>query len=125
MLGWNISVHRQNPVSTKPGVAGAPQGTLVAVWQANARGLQWIDDLADEGKAISLGGSGYPYSYTAPAEVVLSRIIPKPPYENEIWQAGQGDIVENRWAGRTMIDHTAAEACQPDEWLLIEAWDES
>lgn len=125
MLGWHISVYRQHPVSTQPAAASASEGPRVAVWQADVWGLRWLKDLVKEGEAIDLGGNGYPCRYTAPAKVIFPRILPQPPNENVIWQKDPWDIVDERWLGRTEIDHPAAEACSPDEWLLIEAWDES
>jgi hypothetical protein len=29
------------------------------------------------------------------------------------------------WEGMTVIDATAIARCGPDEWLIIQAWDES
>jgi len=27
--------------------------------------------------------------------------------------------------GKTVVDRAAAAGCRPDEWLLVEAWDDS
>jgi hypothetical protein len=29
------------------------------------------------------------------------------------------------WEGKTTIDEAALDSCDPEEWLLVEAWDES
>jgi hypothetical protein len=35
------------------------------------------------------------------------------------------NINTEKWEGKTMVDRPAAAACRPDEWLVVEAWDES
>ncbi|MFN2513729.1 MAG: hypothetical protein ABR568_20200 [Pyrinomonadaceae bacterium] len=77
------------------------------------------------GKAIDLGGNGYPCRYTAIAENLLARIVDEPPGARRIWTSGVGDILTQKWEGRTVIERTAAAACRSGEWLLVEAWDES
>jgi hypothetical protein len=41
------------------------------------------------------------------------------------WLSGAGDLITNKWEGKTMVDGDAIALCRPDEWLLVEAWDES
>ena len=36
-----------------------------------------------------------------------------------------GDILGTGWEGKTVVNRAVADACRPDEWLLVEAWDES
>ena len=47
------------------------------------------------------------------------------PNEFPTWVAGVGDVMTDRWIGRTTVDSQAVEQIEPDEWLLVEAWDES
>jgi hypothetical protein len=47
------------------------------------------------------------------------------PHERPSWRSDPGDILSDRWLGRTTINHDTLARCDPDEWLLIEAWDES
>lgn len=61
MLGWNISIHRQQDDRLTPAARDAERGERLAVWQAGVYGLGWVDDLVAEGTAVSLGGNGYPY----------------------------------------------------------------
>jgi hypothetical protein len=66
MLGWHISVYRQADGGTEPATSETSPGTRLAVWQTSFDGLRWLDELAAEGKALDLGGNGYPTRYTAP-----------------------------------------------------------
>lgn len=84
-----------------------------------------MNELVKENKAIFLGGYGYPSLYTATAKHLLPRIIDEPPEARRIWAVGVGDTLTEKWEGKTVLDRVTALACRPDEWLLIEAWDES
>jgi hypothetical protein len=44
---------------------------------------------------------------------------------NATWSHDAGDVLTSEWEGKTAIDRAAAAECSPDEWLLVEAWDES
>lgn len=100
------------------------KGDRIAVWQSGAAGSRWIDEIVESGAAIAVSTQGYPSVFYAKALDVLPR-LDSPPDANEIWVAGPDDILGEGWAGRTVIDTGAVAACAPDEWLLIEAWDES
>lgn len=95
------------------------------MWQSGLGGLDWIDDLVKAGKAVDLGGDGYPSRFTAIAEHVLPRIVDGPPGARSTWVCGARDIVTEKWEGKTVINRAAATECPPGGWLLIEAWDES
>jgi hypothetical protein len=125
MLGWHISVYRQEDGGAAAATAGSSRGTRLAVWQTGLHGLEWLDELVKSGKAINLGGNGYPLRYTATAEVLVPRIIEKPPEARTPWTSGAGDILTDKWEGKTVIDCAAADECRSEEWLLVEAWDES
>lgn len=125
MLGWHISVFRQADGGATPAASGSPKGERVAVWQTGLRGLKWIDRLVDDGRAIDLGGNGYPCGYTARAQHLVQRILDGPPEALNPWVCGPDDIIGKGWDGRTVIDRAAADDCRPDEWLLVEAWDET
>jgi hypothetical protein len=125
MLGWHISVYKQTEGGSSPATAESQMGIRLAVWQTGSGGLVWIDELVKAGKAIDLGGNGYPCYYTATAENLLPTIIEGPPMAKQVWSYGATDVITGKWAGRTVIDHEAVASCRPDEWLLIKAWDES
>ena len=125
MLGWNISVYRQDRDGSSPATAESVAGARLAVWQTGSEGLDWITELVKTGKVKSLGGDGYPFWYTATAENIIPQIIDEPPMAKRVWVYGVNDIITEQWEGQTVIDSMRAAACRPDEWLLIEAWDES
>jgi hypothetical protein len=68
---------------------------------------------------------GYPSRYAARAEQILPRLTTGPPRAHDVWILQPGDTVTRDWEGRTVIDRAGIGECRPDEWLLIEAWDES
>ena len=96
------------------------------MWQTGLRGLDWLDDLVKEQKAIDLGGNcGYPNEYTAMAAHILPKLRGRPPKARPVWASGVEDVITPQWHGRTTKDGHAMAACRPDEWLIIQAWDES
>jgi hypothetical protein len=86
--------------------------------------LQWIEELVSSGAAVAASTGGYPSVFYAKAVDVIPQ-LDSPPEANPIWISGPDDILTERWTGRTVVDQGAAATCTPDEWLLIEAWDES
>jgi len=125
MLGWHVSVYRQNPPECEPAKPDSAQGERLAVWQTGAYGIDWLDTLVKDGKAVLLMAGGYPRMYTAAASLLLPRVLSGPPGERAHWAMGPNDVVTERWEGRTNIDSQSAAACSPSEWLIVEAWDES
>jgi hypothetical protein len=87
--------------------------------------LQWLDNLVQQQKAIDLGGNGYPMEYTAQATHIIPHLRGEPPEAKTVWRVDAGDIVTERWCGKTTKDLKLMDSCRPDEWLLIQAWDES
>ncbi len=85
---------------------------VLAAWQTDYDGLDWIEDLVKTGKAIRLQGGGWPSLYTATAENLISQIIDGPPKAKDYLSSGVGQQSAN------------AAACSPDEWLWIKAWDQ-
>ena len=125
MLGWHISVYRQADGGKSPAKNESTQGARIAVWQTGLEGLSWLDDLVKMNQAVDLGGNGYPNHYTAQSKHLIRQIVDGPHRANKTWVCGPQDTTTSKWAGKTVIDSTVAEDCRPDEWLLVEAWDES
>jgi hypothetical protein len=125
MLGWHVSVYRQTDGGRSPATAESAEGTRLAVWQTGVDGLDWLRDLVTEGKVVDLGGNGYPSRFTATAEVIVPRIVDTPPAARDQWLLDAGDIVTDKWAGKTVVDSAVAAQCSADEWLIVEVWDES
>lgn len=144
MLGWNVGVYTM--VARNTSDAPAPQdqastqglsltqmdslrdrfarGDRIAVWQAGIGGLGWIDGLVKSGAAIAARTDGYPSVFYAKAVDVVP-VLDAPPGARPVWVSGPDDVLSAEWAGTTVIDRGAAAGCTPEEWLLIEAWDES
>jgi hypothetical protein len=125
MLGWHISVYRQTSTRDSPAKFGEEHGQRLAVWQTGFSGLDWLEQLVRDKRAIGLGGNGYPVEFTAPAEAIRSVILGGPPKANTVWGYDDGDILMEGWMGKTTIDHDAFLSCDAEEWLLVQAWDES
>ena len=125
MLGWHITIYTQTKGGGSPACFGEPTSSRLAVWQAGLWGLNWIDDLVKDDKALSLGGNGYHCEYTARILHLRETVLNGPPYEHKHWVCGEGDILTDQWLGKTTIDMAALTQCDPDEWVLIRAWDES
>lgn len=125
MLGWNIRIYRQDADGHEPATWDTGFGDRVAVWQTGLGGLRWIDDLVEQGRAVDLQGNGYPMRYSARAADLLLVIEQGPPHANAVWMHDPGDILGPAWDGKTVVHDDVVQQCSPDEWLLIEAWDES
>jgi hypothetical protein len=125
MLGWHISVYRQQNDNSSPALFGAAHGTRLAVWQTGLGGLDWIYELVEQQKAINLGGNGYPLEFTAMMAYLKERLLDGPPGAKAVWTHDSTDILLPTWLGKTTMDLEALDACRPDEWMLIQAWDES
>ena len=125
MLGWNIGIYRQDDGGTSPAKFPTPYSSRIAIWQTGLGGLDWLDKLVKTGKAIDLGGNGYPRRYTATAENLIAEITDSPPEANDNWVCGPDDIIGDGWEGKTVIDRAEVSRCRQGEWLIIEAWDES
>lgn len=125
MLGWNIAVYRQANWGAKPASTDSPLGTRLVIWQTGFNGINWILKLVKEKKVIDLGGNGYPRSFTATTEEIIPQIKKGIPDERNPWMLEKNDIVLEGYEGQTVVNLTELAACSPNEWLLIEAWDES
>lgn len=126
MLGWHVSVHRKASRRSRPATTRSPRGDRLAVWQADAVGLSWLDVLSPDDCVRLATNGGFPVLYTAKASSVIPALRSGPPAARSEWQVGPGEVVDpSKWVGRTVIDDAAIDECDPEEWLVIEAWDES
>ena len=118
VVGWSIRVFRQAGGGDCAGREDSRKGQALARWRSGVQGADWIDDLVRQGCAVSLGGYGYPYTYTAPARWVAPHALAVQPDD---W--GPPDPRLPWIDPRPVIDRAGLDACPPDEWLLIEVWD--
>lgn len=97
------------------------------MWQTGIGGLDWLIELAKQGKAVDLGGNGYPSRFTARAEILVPHIVTGAFPANETWVIPEGSYIPDpeAYVGKTRVEKEAAQECRPDEWLLVEVWDES
>ncbi len=103
-LGWDVYIGRQmNPRLDSTGKYRGKIGS----WRASKDGgWSWAEALVAEGLAKSLGGNGYPYSYTITAAVLVEKIK-------------SGQMLSS------LVDESELAKCLPTEELLIEVWDRS
>ena len=125
MSGYNISVYRQQNEGSAPAIFKAGQGTRLAFWPAGVFGLDWIEELVQQRQAIFLGGDCYPVQFTAMAKYIIPRLRDDPMFAGRPWEFDQGDNILPAWRRKPVQNPQAMDACRPDEWLLVEAWDQS
>lgn len=145
MLGWLISISRcgsrtlreargdaeamRSLLVETTGSADVPESTdadqRIATWQAGLGGLDWLDPLVSGGRAVSTSRGGYPETYLIFCQDFIALLDKGLPHERPAWVTDPGDVVTDRWLGRTTVDGDALAQCDRDEWLLVEAWDES
>ena len=126
MIGWRISVYRQTNGGNSPAeFSYANVGPLVAVWSSASDGLGWFEDLAEQGKAIALGGDGYPFEFTAKTIDLETEFIEGSAGVNQISILDPKEPVPSLWDGWMCVYREELKACHPDEWLLIKVFDQS
>lgn len=116
MLSWEVFVFRS---------AEAKSEDLIARWQTSVFGLKWLDQLVKDGYASDLGGNGYPCKYSVTAGVLLPIITASLPSNNSPLVIGDDYVLPEGWSGDITWNREATLACQPDDILTIEAWDQS
>lgn len=129
MIGWRINVYRLKDPGLLVGQsffwirlrekggrerlrASVTLGDTLATWAGGVGATDWLEHLRIDGHVIEgpLMG-GYPVSYFGKARHVVPVILSGPPGE--------------RWPMDGDIDAEALVLCSPDDWLLVEAWDQS
>ena len=84
-------------------------------------GLDWIDNLVSEAKAEDLGGNGYPLYYKAKAQFILEALALDVPKNKDQTIIGDDYVMPSDW--RSDIDTSKIAKCDPDQQLIVEAWD--
>ena len=127
MLGWHIIVFKQTDGGMSPATMESATGQRIAAWTTGSTGLNWLDTLAKTGKAIELGGSGYPLRFTGTAANLVPSVVPRPPeaLTETIWLCEALSAVADKSCEMKASDLTESVECGVGEWLLIEAWDQS
>jgi hypothetical protein len=126
MLGWHISVYRKTSQRFEPADSLSSTGSLLAQWQGDVDALSWIIAVCETENGRLMGGDGYPFCYTARCDALKSTILGGPPGARKVWIHGPDDIIDySKWKGSTFIDPGEFDRTDDNEWLFVEAWDES
>ena len=100
MLGWFVCIYRQAISKTLPATNMRQDEGLLAKWQTGLYGLDWLNKLVEEGKALEVAtNNGYPIRYTATAKHLIPYIVDNPPNARENWIADDGDVLLPSWKG--------------------------
>jgi hypothetical protein len=121
MLGFGFHIYRKIGDKAIPASATSEQGEWLASWEAGLSGLDWLEELVDQQKAICLQEGFYPGIYSTQAKKVLPLLQDEPPYV----------ITGLEWTDkenpkRCPLFHKSEEvihSCLPDEWLIVKVWD--
>jgi len=122
-LGWHVSVYRQPSGGARPAAFGDAPGPRLAAWHTGLGGLDWLKALVQDGRALALGGDGYPAEFAVRAGDAIPTLLAGAPLARIGAIAGAGDTLAPD--GRTVLASDVIGACRPDEWLIVQAWDES
>ncbi len=122
MLGWEFFVIRQSNSALAEGMR---EGSLLASWRAGLGGTQWLYDLVESGVATDLGGNGYPCRYEVPAHALVAALAQGPPKHTGPPIFGSDYALPGGWTGQAKIDLARLRSLDPNEILLVEAWDQS
>ena len=95
---------------------------ILARWSSGGfRGLDWIENLVSEAKAEDLGGNGYPLYYKAKAQFILEALALDVPKNKGQTIIGDDYVMPSDW--RSDIDTSKISKCDPDQQLIVEAWE--
>ena len=95
---------------------------ILARWSSGGfRGLDWIENLVSEAKAEDLGCNGYPLYYKAKAQFILEALALDVPKNTGQTIIGDDYVMPSDW--RSDIDTSKIAKCDPDQQLIVEAWD--
>lgn len=118
MVGWSIRIYRRSEGGDALSQHDTAERRCLASWRTGLHGADWIDDLVRRGRALALGGNGYPYHYAVAARWLAPHALAVRPDDR-----GPADP-RSPWVDtRPFIDRDGLERCDPDEWLLVEVWD--
>lgn len=125
MIGWWIVVSTQTPQERDQADQDTRRAAILAQWEAGAEGIRWVEQLAEQGKAAKLSGSGYPNRYTAQARDVLPLLGVAPPAAGGTLIIGDDYVMPSNWRGKIELHAERVAACPADHVLTIDAWDQS
>ncbi len=118
MIGYTIFVYRFNEDID---ITKNKEKALLTWTSGGFDGLDWIDNLVNQAKAEDLGGNGYPFYYKVKAQFVLQALATDTPKNKGQTIIGDDYVMSSDW--RTSIDLSMIKKCDPNQQLIIEAWD--
>ncbi|MDC1429757.1 hypothetical protein N8199_07655 [Emcibacteraceae bacterium] len=117
MLGWEIFI-QTIPTDTHKEVT-------IATWATGMRGTDWLDELAKIGKAQDFGGNGYPVKYSAKVKDLLPILSLGAPEFKGTTVIGDDYVIKAGPSWNVKIHEKELSKLEPEETLIIEAWDQS
>ena len=120
MLGFDIEIYKF--IDGMDITSNKFKKLILAKWTSGGfDGLDWIEDLVNKAKAEDLGGSGYPFYYKAKAQFVLEALSSLSPKTKNQTIISDDYLLSADWHSK--IDTSEIEKCNPNQLLIIEAWD--
>ena len=119
MLGYQIYVTRKNSLQLDDATKS------LASWQTGPGGLHWLRKLVAQDKAINIGGNGYPDLYSITKRDFDQLFENQEPSQKNFVIIGDDYVIENHKFWGVKIDLDLLNLISPDEWLIVEVWDES
>lgn len=121
MLAFEFFVQRE----VTENIADNHQPALAA-WRYGYEGIDWLEDLVQNGIIENLGGNGYPTKFRAKARHIIPRLksgLPPQHLHPEYFQSER--YLPPSWNGKLVINQLELDKCYDDDFLTIEAWDQS
>lgn len=133
MLGWSISVRMAPSGTDCPDDSPADSDSLLARWMCDPSGLDWLRPLIEQGKVRQTKHHGYPNQYVGRAADILPLIQQGEAIRSRglgVWVIGvdEGDeyaIPPSGAHGHVVIHEDRMARCPDDQWLTVDAWDQS
>lgn len=114
MHGWAVLVYRPS----------TPED-FIGRWRTGANGLNWLDQLVKDDKAVDLGGNGYPMRYVISAGVLFSTLKGGLPANASPLILGDDYVIPEGAGGEIKWDPVEVQKCAGNDQLIVEAWDQS
>lgn len=122
MLGWLIIVRKAVPAEPE----GIDSPSVLATWESSTGGLDWLEVLANDGKAELRSGNGYPTRYALRAKYILPLLGQgRPPKHGGFAVIGDDYLMPAGWTGCANFHGDRIAACAAEEELIVDAWDQS
>ena len=130
MLGFKYCIYRQRENKEQPASIDSQHLFRVLSFETDLDGFSWVNLTTKNQSLLFLGGHGYPYRYTgqlrdlfSDIENVLSncktiRVATGKSSNIPEWMVSEQDVVTS------LSYKEALSQCDPNEWLLIEVWDQ-